>query len=365
MAITEDTTTSTDKIATAEEVEAFLGQVATDAAAMIHAATVVLGDKLGLYKAIAAGGPVTPAELAARTGCDERYLQEWLNAQVASGYCNHDATTGRYSMSPAQIAVLADETSPAFAAGMLSLGASIIKDEERLGRDAVRTGAGVGWHTHHRDLFEGTERLFKPGYVANLVTSWIPALDGVAAKLEAGGTVADVGCGHGASTIVMAQAYPNSTFLGIDYHDESIEVARRRAAEAGVGDRVRFEAASAADFPGEGYDLVCVFDALHDMGDPLEAATHIRQVLDADGTFLLVEPMAGETLAENTNVLGRLFYSAGLFVCVAHAKSQGGRYQLGPQVPESTWRALLTQAGFSRLRRATETPFNRVFEARP
>ena len=346
-------------------VEAFLGQVATDAAAVFHAATVVLGDKLGLYKALAEGGPTTPGELAARTGCDERYLREWLHAQAASGYCRHDAATDLFSLAPAQATVLADDTSPAFAAGMMALAAAIIKDEERLGRNAVRTGAGVGWHEHHQDLFDGTERLFKPGYVANLVSSWIPSLDGVEAKLEAGARVADIGCGYGASTIVMAQAYPRSTFAGFDYHPESIDIARARAREAGVADRVRFQATTAAEFPGESYDLACVFDALHDMGDPVGAAGHIRDSLGADGTFLLVEPMAGETLADNTNVVGRLFYSAGMFICVGHAKAQGGSHQLGPQVPESTWRQLLAEAGFSRFRRATETPFNRVFEARP
>ncbi|MEY2475866.1 MAG: hypothetical protein QOG87_1181 [Actinomycetota bacterium] len=355
------TTTDTDQA----ELEAFLGQVATDAAATFHAATVVLGDKLGLYKALADGGPATPAELAERTGCDARYLQEWLHAQVASGYAGHDPGTGRFSLSPAQATVLADETSPAFAAGMMQLAAVAIKDEERLGRDAVRTGAGVAWSEHHHDLFSGTERLFKPGYLANLVESWIPALDGVEAKLQAGATVADIGCGHGASTIVMAKAYPNSTFVGSDYHAESIDVARKRAAEAGVADRVRFEVASADDFPGKDYDLACVFDALHDMGDPVGAAAHVRDVLAPDGTFLIVEPMAGETLADNVNPIGRLFYSAGLFICLAHAKSQGGVQQLGPQVPEAKWEALLGDAGFTRFRRAAETPFNRVFEARP
>ncbi len=354
--------TITDPETTVEE---FLGQVATDAAAVFHAATVVLGDKLGLYKALAEGGPATPAELAARTGCDERYLQEWLHAQVASGYCGYEPDSGRFGLSPAQATVLADETSPAFAAGMMALAAAIIKDEERLGRPAFRTGSGVGWHEHHDDLFSGTERLFKPGYVANLVSSWIPALEGVESKLRAGARVADVGCGYGASTIVMALAYPASTFVGFDYHEKSVEGANKRAAEAGVADRVRFQTAAADDFPGRGYDLVCVFDALHDMGDPVGAAAHIRDALADDGTFLLVEPMAGETLSENINVLGRLFYSAGLFICLAHAKSQGGRQQLGPQVPDSTWRKLLGEAGFTRFRRATETPFNRVFEARP
>ena len=346
-------------------VEEFLGRVASDAATAFHAATVVLGDKLGLYKALADGGPATPAELAARTGTDPRYIEEWGNAQVAAGYCGLDAATGQLSLGDAEATVLADETSPAFAAGLMSLAGVLFKDEERVGRDAVRTGAGVGWFDHHDDLFHGTERLFKPGYVSNLVQSWIPALDDVEAKLTAGATVADIGCGHGASTIVLATAFPNSTIVGFDYHGESIDVARKRAAEAGVADRVRFEVASAADFPGEGYALACVFDALHDMGDPVEAAAHIRAALAPDGTMLVVEPMAGETVADNVNPIGKLFYSAGLFVCVPNAKSQGGRYQLGPQVPESTWRALLAESGFTRFRRAAETPFNRVFEARP
>ncbi|HUP87342.1 MAG TPA: class I SAM-dependent methyltransferase [Acidimicrobiales bacterium] len=346
-------------------VEAFLGQVAADAATAFHAATVVLGDKLGLYNAMAEAGPATPEELARRTGYDARYLEEWANAQVAAGYCQLDEATGRVSITAAQAAVLADDTSPVFSAGLFALAAVLFKDEERLNRDAVRTGAGVAWHDHHHDLFHGTERLFKPGYIANLASSWIPALDGVEAKLVAGGTVADIGCGHGASTIELARSFPNSTVVGFDYHPESIEVARKRAAEAGVADRCRFEVASASDYPGDAYDLVCVFDALHDMGDPVEAAAHIRASLSPDGTFLLVEPMAGESVAENSHPIGKLFYSAGLFICVPNAKAQGGRAQLGPQVPESTWRALLGDAGLTRFRRATETPFNRVFEARP
>jgi SAM-dependent methyltransferase len=346
-------------------VEAFLGQVAVDAATAIHAATVLLGDKLGLYRALATGGPATAEELAARTHCDARYLTEWGNAQAAAGYCQYDEATGRYSLTPAQAIVLTDDSSPAFGAGLMTLAGVAFKDEERLGRDAFRTGNGVGWHEHHHDLFHGTERLFKPGYVGNLVQSWIPALDGVAEKLTAGATVADIGCGHGASTIVLAQAFPNSTIVGFDYHAESIEVARKRAADAGVADRCRFEVASAADYPGAGYALACVFDALHDMGDPLDAAVHIRESLAPDGTFLLVEPMAGETVTDNANPLGKLFYSAGTFICVPHAKSQGGRYALGPQVPEATWREILGEAGFTSFRRATETPFNRVFEARP
>lgn len=357
--------TTTEQNVDPAAVEEFLGQVASDAATAFHAATVVLGDKLGLYRALADGGPATPEELAERTGCDARYLREWGNAQITAGYCAFDPATGRLELTPAQATVLADESSPAFGAGLLGLAAVLFKDEERLNRAAVRDGSGVAWHDHHDDLFHGTERLFKPGYVANLVESWIPALDGVADRLAAGAAVADIGCGHGASTIVMAQAYPNSTFVGFDYHAESIEIARQRAVEAGVADRVRFEVASAADYPGTGFELVCVFDALHDMGDPVGAATHIRSTLGPDGTLLIVEPMAGESVLENCNPIGKLFYSAGLFICVPHARSQGGAEELGPQVPEATWQSLLGRAGFGRFRRAAETPFNRVFEARP
>ena len=355
------TTPDTDTAA----VEEFLGKVAFDAATTFHAATVLLGDNLGLYKALAEGGPATADELAARTGFDARYLREWVHAQIAAGYCEYDPATEQVSLNAAQATVLADDESPAFLGGVFALAAVLFKDEERLNRDAVRSGAGVGWHEHHEDLFRGTERLFKPGYVTNLVPSWIPALDGVEEKLLKGATVADIGCGHGASTIVLAQAYPNSRIIGFDYHAESIEVARKRAAEAGVADRVQFEVGGGADFPGANYDLVCVFDALHDMGDPVRAAFHIRESLAPRGTFLLVEPMSGETVSDNINPIGKLFYSAGLFICVPNAKSQGGHQQLGPQVPEATWRQLLGDAGFNGFRRATETPFNRVFEVRP
>ncbi|MDP1818789.1 MAG: methyltransferase domain-containing protein [Acidimicrobiales bacterium] len=355
------TTTDTDPTA----VEDFLGQVVGDAATAFHAATVVLGDQLGLYRALAEGGPATPAELAERTGCDARYLEEWGNAQIAAGYCEYDPSSGRLELTPAQATVLTDETSPAFATGLFMVAAVALKDEERLNRAAVRDGSGVAWHAHHDDLFSGTERLFKPGYTTNLVESWIPALVGMEARLASGAAVADIGCGHGASTIVMAQAYPNSTFVGFDYHPESIEVARKRAVEAGVADRTRFEVAMAADYPGADYALVCVFDALHDMGDPVAAATHVRSTLAEDGSLLLVEPMAGESVLENRNPIGKLFYSAGLFLCVPNARSQGGVQELGPQVPEATWRTLLGEAGFTRFRRAAETPFNRVFEAQP
>ena len=351
---------SIDEVRLDEFVQRFAG----DFGAALHATTVVIGDKLGLYRALADLGPTDAAGLAAATGCDTRLVQEWLDAQFVSGYCQFSGQTSRYWLSPEQAAVLADPTSPAFMVGSMTLAASTAKDEEKV-REAFRTGAGLGWHEHHHDLFHGTERLFRPGYVANLVSQWIPALDGVAERLTGGATVADLGCGHGASTILLAQAYPASTIHGFDYHPASIDVARKRAAEAGVADRVRFEVASAQDFPGTGFDLVCIFDALHDMGDPAGAAKHIREALAPDGTWLLVEPMAGDGVEDNANPVGRIFYAASTCICTPAAQSQPGGFALGAQVPEATWGEVVTAAGFGRFRRATETPFNRIFEARP
>ena len=345
------------------ELERFVGQVATDCATAMHAASVSLGDKLGLWTALAQG-PATPTELAERTGLDARYLDDWLKAQYVSGYAGHDATTGRFSLSAEQAAVLADPSAPTYLAGAATL-AGVLHRDDALTIEAFRTGRGIGWHEHHGDLFSGTERLFRPAYAANLVDAWIPALDGVEARLRAGGKVADVGCGFGASTILLAQAFPASTIVGFDYHEASIEAARDRAAAAGVADRVTFEVAAASDFPGTGYDLICIFDALHDMGDPVGAARHIKDALAPTGTFMFVEPMAGETLDDNVNIVGRMFYSVAPFVCTAHARSQHGPHELGNQVPDSTWDALTREAGFSRFRRACETPFNRIYEVRP
>jgi SAM-dependent methyltransferase len=345
------------------KLDEFLGRFVADLGAVFAAPAVVAGDRLGLYKALAAAGPATPAELAERSGTNQRYVAEWLAGQAAGGYVTYDPSADRYLLTEEQAFALADDTSPAFVPGAFQVATSTAKDEPRI-TEAIRTGEGLGWERHHADLWQGTERFFRPGYAANLVQSWIPALDGVEARLEAGARVADVGCGHGASTILLAQAYPRSRFVGFDYHDRSIEWARKAAAEAGVSDRVGFEVAPADAYPGNGYDLVAVFDALHDMGDPLAAAAHIRRSLAPDGTFLLVEPAAGERVAENLNPVGRIFYSASLFVCVPNARSQGGE-GLGSQVPEATWREVLGRAGFGRFRRATETPFNRVFEARP
>ena len=347
-----------------ERLGEFIGQFAGDFGAAMHASTVVVGDKLGLYTALAAVGPAAAGSVASAAGCDTRLVQEWLNAQFVAGYCRYDAATGEYWLTDEQVAVLADANSPVFMAGAMTIAASIAKDEEKV-RTAFKTGEGLGWHEHDHDLFHGTERLFKPGYVANLVSQWIPSLDGVAEKLSQGGTVVDLGCGHGASTILLAQSYPEASIVGFDFHQASIDIARKRAAEAGVADRVHFDTASAQDFPGDGYDLVCIFDALHDMGDPLSAARHIRQALAPDGTWLLVEPMAGEKLEDNVNPVGRIFYAASTFICTPSAQAQPGGFALGSQVPESELARMATDAGFSRFRRATETPFNRIFEVRP
>ncbi len=360
------TTTTATTTASPADIEAFTFKFAADLAAVAHAATVVLGDKLGLYAALVANGPSTPDELAASTGCDARYLREWLLAQAASGYANYEAATGRFFLDGAQAACLADETLPTFLAGGMAVVSSMHRDEDAV-RHGFQTGAGVGWHQHHHDLFVGTERFFRPGYAANLTSSWIPAIDGLEAALERGIHVADVGCGHGSSTILMAQAYPASTFVGYDYHADSIDAARRRADECGVADRVRFEVASAAEFPGTDYGLVCVFDALHDMGDPTSAAAHIRASLAADGVFLLVEPSANDRPEDNFNLVGRIFYSASTFICTPASRAQGGTGAacLGAQAGEAELRTVLTDAGFATVRRAAETPFNMILDVRP
>jgi len=353
-------TEEVDQAALGEFVHKFI----VDLGAAHHAVTVVVGDRLGLYRAVADAGPGTAHEIAAAAGCDERYTQEWLNAQAASGYCEYDPQTGQYYLTPAQRVCLADEDSPIFLTAGMFLAAALFKDEERLA-EAIRTGAGFGWGEHHHDLYTGVERFFRPGYAANLVSSWIPALDGVQAKLEAGAIVADVGCGHGSSTILLAQAYPNSTIIGFDNHAPSIDAARVAAEKAGVADRVRFELASAQDFPGQNYALVCIFDALHDMGDPVGAARHIRASLADDGTWLLVEPLAGDSVAANMNPLGRLFYSASTLVCTPSARSQPGGWALGAQATDEQLRSVAEQGGFSRFRRAVDAPVNRIIEIRP
>jgi SAM-dependent methyltransferase len=346
------------------DLEAFLGRFVGDLGAALAGANIVLGDRLGLYSALATRQPASAAEVAAATGTDERYVSEWLCGQAAGGYVEYDASTDTFSMSPAQVACLADPASPTYVPGAFQIAASLYKDSERL-QQAYRDGAGVGWHEHDHDLFDGTERFFRPGYVANLVPSWLPALDGVEAKLLTGASVADIGCGHGASTLIMAEAYPRSTFIGFDYHEASIQRARDAATAAGLQDRVRFEVAGAADYPGFDYDLVAMFDCLHDMGDPISAARHVRQSLDANGTWLIVEPNAGDTVADNLNPVGRIFYSASSMICVPASRDQEVGACLGAQAGVARLESTVRAGGFARFRTATTTPFNLVLEARP
>ncbi len=342
----------------------FLGRFVGDLGAALSAALVVIGDRLGLYRAMADGGAVTASELAARTGTDERYVREWLSNQAAGGYVSYDPNHEQFFLSPEQSLALAQEGSPAFVPGAFQLATALVKDGEKI-EQAFVGGQGVGWHEHHDDLFSGTERFFRPGYAANLVSSWIPALDGVGDKLQSGARVADVGCGHGASTILMAQAFPRSEFVGFDYHDASIGHARAAAAEAGLDDdRVTFEVAAAKEYPGDGYDLVCMFDCLHDMGDPVGAAAHVLGSLAPDGTWLIVEPYAGDRLEDNLNPVGRVFYGASTLVCTPASRDQEVGLALGAQAGEARLREVVTAGGFTRFRRATETPFNLVLEAR-
>jgi SAM-dependent methyltransferase len=345
------------------ELDELLGRFVTDVGGSFHALSAVLGDRLGLYRALQTTMPATPGEVAAQAHVAERYVREWLAGQAAGGYVTYDPASGRYSLTEEQAFLLAD-TNGMQAAAAFHIPVAVAKNIERI-TEAVRTGGGFPWHEHDPALFEGTERFFRPGYAMNLVSSWIPALDGVEAKLRAGARVADVGCGHGASTLLMAEAFPASEIAGFDYHPASVDLARRRAVDAGLADRVSFEVASATDFPGAGYDLVTIFDALHDMPDPLGAAEHIRGVLEEDGTFLLVEPMAGDRVEDNLNPVGRLYYGASTVVCVAHSMSAEPRTALGAQAGEARLTDLLQDAGFGSVRRAAETPFNIVLEARP
>jgi SAM-dependent methyltransferase len=345
-----------------EKLTQLLGKFVGDLGATLSAGGVVVGHRLGLYQALGRGA-ATPEQLAERTGCHPRYMTEWLGGQAASGYIGYDPATGTFAMSEEQVYALTDPSGPVYLPGAFLLALGALRAEPRI-TEAFRTGAGLGWHEHHEDLFTGTELFFRPGYLANLTSSWIPALDGVEAKLTAGATVADIGCGLGSSTVLLAQAYPRTKVVGSDYHDVSIERARTRAIDGGVGDRATFELASAQTFSGSGYDLVTSFDCIHDMGDPLSAARHVREALAPDGTWLVVEPAAGDRIEDNLNPIGRVFYSASTFVCVPHGLSQEGGYALGAQAGEAAIRQVVTDAGFTRFRRAAETPFNHVYEVR-
>jgi SAM-dependent methyltransferase len=347
-----------------DKLNAFLGRAVVDIGATFHAGLVLIGEKLGLYKALAAAeGPLTPAELAKKTETTERYVREWLNAQAAGGYVTYHADSGRYSLSPEQAFTLAAEDSPAYLPGAFQVATAAVKAEPRI-TDAFRSGAGFGWHEHDHGVFEGTERFFRPNYVGNLVSSWIPALTGVEEKLRRGAKVADIGCGHGASTILLAQAFPKSKFIGFDYHGPSIEAARKAAARAGVSGRVTFEQAPAKSYPGSDYDLVAFFDCLHDMGDPVGAATHVLRSLAADGTWMIVEPFAGDNVEDNLNPVGRIYYSASTLICTPASRAQEVGLALGAQAGETRLRDVATRGGFGRFRRAAATPFNLVFEAR-
>jgi SAM-dependent methyltransferase len=347
-----------------DRLEQLLGTVITDLGATLSAGLVVLGDRLGLYAALAGGQPVTTDELARRTGTSAVYLAPWLANQAAGGYVQHDAATGTWSLTPEQEAVFADPDSPAFFSGSMQLALGVLRDVPKI-EERFRTGRGFGWHEHDRDLFTGTERFFRPGYVAHLVPEWLPALDGVVPRLESGADVVDVGCGHGASTTLMAQAFPRSRFLGVDYHQESIDVARRRAEDAGVADRARFEVADAADLPEGGAALVTMFDCLHDMGDPDAAARAARRALADDGTFLLVEPNAGDSVEDNLHPIGRVFYAASTLVCTPASLAQPGQRALGAQAGPAVLTSLLHDAGFGRVRVAAQSPVNLIIEARP
>jgi SAM-dependent methyltransferase len=342
----------------------FVFRAVEEVGATLNTALVVIGDKLGLYRALANAGPLTPGELAERTGTAERYVREWLNAQAAGGFVSYDPGSGRYTLPAEQAVALTDPDSPAYLPGFFQIALGSVIDSPRI-MDATRTGAGFGWHEHGRDVLDGCERFFRPGYNANLTTAWLPALDGVVAKLQRGARVADVGCGHGSSTILMAQAYPNSTFTGTDYHGGSIETARRRARDSGVDGRVQFDTAPASAYGGTGYDLVTMFDCLHDMGDPVGAARHVRGTLKPDGTWMIVEPAAADRVEGNLNPVGRAYYAFSTLLCTPASLSQEVGLALGAQAGEARIRDVVTAAGFTRFRRAAETPFNIVYEARP
>ena len=345
-----------------DKMHQFLGKVVGDFGASLSSSLAYIGQKLGLYKALAADGPLTPAELAQKTNTNERYVREWLVNQGAGGYVEYDAASGRYSLSPEQAVALTEEQSPFYVGGGFFVVKAMTQAVERI-EDYFRNGGGMLWGEHHPDLFIGTERFFRPGYAAHLVSTWIPSLDGVEEKLKAGAKVADVGCGHGASTIIMAKAYPNSEFWAFDNHEASVEYAKRAAQDAGVGDRVHFEVASAQTLPDGQFDLVTFFDCLHDMGDPVGACRRAAEVLNADGKALIVEPMAGNNVEENFNIIGRTFAGASTLCCTSNSLAQDGP-ALGAVATEDAIRDVVLTGGFKEFRRATETPFNRIFEAK-
>jgi len=347
-----------------DKLMAFVFRAVDEVGATLNAALVVMGDKLGYYRDLAAHGPSTPSALAERTGTSEPYAREWLNAQAAGAYVTYDSTTGTYTLPPEQVVALTEEDSPAFLPGFFQIALGTVHDTSHI-LEAARSGAGFGWHEHDTDVHIGCERFFRPSYHAHLVDEWLPALDGVVDKLRQGTSVADVGCGHGASTILMAQAFPASSFVGYDYHSESIDTARERAAAAGLGDRVRFEVAPAGGFGGTGLGLVTMFDCLHDMGDPVGAAKHVRGALADDGTWMVVEPMAGDHVEDNLNPVGRAYYGFSTLLCTPSSLSQDVGLALGTQAGPARIRDVTRAGGFTRFARVAETPFNQVFDIRP
>lgn len=347
-----------------EKLEQLQGKVIGDVAGAMGILLSYLGDRLDLYSALAEISPANSEQLAATTGLPERYLREWLGSNAAGGYVEYDPATGRFSLTPEQAVIFASEGHPHCMQGFFQAVMSAYVDQPKT-EEVFRQGKGLAWADHSPCLFCGTERFFRPMYAANLVESWIPTLDGVREKLERGAKVADIGCGHGSSTIIMAQHFPNSTFHGFDFHEPSIEHARERARSAGVARNTIFEVVTAKEYPGNDYDLVAIFDALHDMGDPVGASAHVRDSLSADGTFMLVEPAAGDALEENIHPLGQIFYAFSTLVCVPASKAQEVGLALGAQVGEKRLAEVLREGGFTRVRRATETPTNMVLEARP
>ncbi|HSK73626.1 MAG TPA: methyltransferase domain-containing protein [Pyrinomonadaceae bacterium] len=354
--------TSTAATINEDKMHEFLGKVVGDFGAALSSVLAYMGIKLGLYDALAESEGATPAELAEKTGTTERYVREWLLNQASGGYVEYDAGSGKYSMTPEQKTALTDETSPFYVGGGFYVIKAMMNAQPRI-LEAFQKGGGMLWGEHDPDLFVGTEKFFRPGYQAHLVNEWIPSLSGVEEKLKQGAKVADVGCGHGASTVILAQAYPNSQFFGFDTHEASIENARKNAEKAGVSDRVKFEVANASSFPDEKFDLVCFFDCLHDMGDPAGAAKRANETLADDGSCLIVEPMAGNTVEENFNPIGRTFSAASTLCCTANSLALGGP-ALGAVASEDALRETVLSGGFKEFRRATETPFNRIYEAR-